>query len=107
MAAGKLSFLDTQAKPLLLNEVSAHLGQTEMGDGPFYVYQVEGSTVEFWMAPPPPLPSPGASLPTSVAVQIALVIQRPRDGAPKVLWPPEMRGTDAEQAIHSFWTPPR
>jgi hypothetical protein len=95
----QLRFLETQARPLFLPDVTKRLGHTEIGRGPYYAYTTaEKRTVEFWMLPPPETMAA-----KSVPVEIAMVVERPPDGKLLIIWPRDLRGSSVDAAMKRFW----
>ena len=99
VSAEQLQFLDTQERPLLLPDVTKRLGQTEIGQGPYYAYATtEKRTIEFWMLEPPDdMP------PEGMPAEIAMVLERSPDGLPRIIWPRDLKGSNVKAAMKRFW----
>ena len=98
----QLKFLEHQKQPLFDADVMKRLGAVDGRSGCFcspYKVRGEKTTVDFWLALPPPSPPPPQGRP----VEIAMVVES-RDGAePKIIWPPSLRGTSVEAAKKKFY----
>ena len=98
VAPERLTFLERAERPLMLEEVIAHLGPTHphrgpLGFGMFYGYAVRGTQrfLEFWYYPPPD-PPPGSRTGDAIPLEILLVLEISPGKTDHIIWPRDLIG---------------
>jgi hypothetical protein len=96
----QLAFLENQTKPLLLPDVTKRLGDTEIGNGPFYPYKISGTarTIRFWLAQPP-----GVIRGDSVPAEVAMVTDQRGDAPDVIIWPQDLKGSNVQTALKTLY----
>lgn len=93
----KLAFLEHQQRPLFLEDMGARLGSTPPAyNEPFFSYRIDKTktVVEFWMYDD----RVGES-----RDEISMVVERPAEGPPRIIWPKELEGTDIRSVMRATW----
>lgn len=98
ISRAKLTFLSHQERPLFLDEVIKRLGPTPPGtEHPFYAYTIADSrtSIEFWMFDRPPS--------ERLRIEISMVVERPANGNPHIIWPHDLKGADIRSVMRKTW----